>query len=141
MSTSPGRHPFFDDRHAVSWHRDLAAALAEAGASGKRVLVVHGGEKCGGTRALVERTITKQEIAEFLGEKFVAVASDPAAPDPAIAALVAALPKREPTPVCVYLAADGHVVYSTVGARPPAVRLNEMLEGRPGADLRIQDPG
>src|SRR4051812_12449540 len=126
--TTPRRHPHFDDRHSVDWFPDVASAVEEAQRSGRRILVVHGGEKCGGTRALVERNLVKQEIADYLNQHFVAVASDPARPDSAVSALLPLLPKHEPTPVLIYLDSELRVVHSTVGGRPAAVLLNEMLE-------------
>lgn len=127
--SNDGRHPFFDDRRAVRWHLELAPALTEAQASGRRVFVCLGGPKCGGTRALVEKTIWKEEIAEYLNKHFVSVAVDPAHPEPELQAVISGIQKKEPTPLCLYLGSDGHLVMSTVGGRPPAVFLNEMMEG------------
>ena len=45
-----------------------------------------------------------------------------------IAALLPNLPRQEPTPLCVYLAADGRILHSTVGGRPAAVFLRDMTE-------------
>ncbi|MSP63177.1 MAG: thioredoxin family protein [Myxococcales bacterium] len=123
-----GRHPYFNDRRAVFWYLHLEDALAAATSEGKRVIVQWGNQKCGGSRALVEKNILKEEIAEFLNAHFVAVAADSTAPDPDVAALVASLPKHEPTPVCVYLAADGRLLHSTAGGRPAAVLLQDMTE-------------
>ena len=118
-------HPYFSS--ALSWHVRLADALAEARARGLKVFVQHGRQLCGGSRALVERTLAKEEVAEVMAKHFVTVASDADAPDPDVARLVAELPKKEPTPLCIYLDADGHVLASTAGGRPPAVLLNDML--------------
>ena len=123
-----GRHPHFDDRRAIHWHLRLADALPLARAAGKRVFVCYGGKACAGTRALIERTLWKEEIAEFLNGHFVSVASEAAGGDADADALVVGLPKREPTPLCIYVTADGRAVHSTAGARPPAVLLTDMLE-------------
>ncbi len=120
------RHPWFNDRARVPWHARLADARAAA--DGKRVFVLVGRASCGGSRALVERTITKDEIAEFLNGHFVAVAADADAPDPDLAALLPSLPRREPTPLCLYLAPDGRLLLSTAGGRPAAVFLNDLVE-------------
>src|SRR4051812_28942531 len=121
-----GYHPYFEVGKLVRWERRLDEALAAAGAANKRVLLVHGRATCGGTRAMVEKTIAKEEIAEFLNDHFVGLATDADAPDPAIVELLARLPRQAPTPVCVYLAPDGRVVHSTAGGRPPAVFLNDL---------------
>jgi hypothetical protein len=123
-----GRHPYFPVGKLVPWEDRLAPALAAARASGRSVLLIHGRQTCGGTRALCEKTIAKQEIAEFLNQHFVALASDADHPDPQVAALVAALPRREPTPVVAYLDAAGAAVHSTAGGRPPAVFLSDMTD-------------
>jgi hypothetical protein len=125
---SDGRHPFFDDGRALHWYTRLDEARAQAEAGGRHLFVCWGGPRCLGTRALVERTIPKAEVAEYLDRHFVAVAVDPAAPDPAVAALVPALPKREPTPLCLYLHPDGRLAHATAGGRPAAVFLTDMME-------------
>lgn len=121
-----GRHPHFTS--PLSWFTDLDEARREAAARGKRVFVAHGHRLCTGTRGLVERTLAKEELVEFMGRHFLAVASDSDAPSTALERIVAELPKREPTPLCIYLAADGRVVMSTAGGRPPAVLLNDMMQ-------------
>ena len=123
-----GKHPHFDDHRAIHWHLRLVDALAAARDAGKRVLVVYGGRGCSGTRALVERTLWKDEIAEFINGHFACLASESGVEDGDLAPLVAGLPKREPTPLCIYVAIDGRVVHSTAGARPAAVLLTDMLE-------------
>jgi len=122
----PG-HPYFHDERAVPWRARLADGLAAAGESGRRVLVVYGRASCAASRALVEKTIGKGEIAEYLDRHFVAVAADAEAVEPEVAALVAGLPKREPTPLCIYLDRDGRALHSTAGGRPAAVFLNDMM--------------
>lgn len=124
-----GRHPHFNDLRSVFWHTSLRDALDQAGRAGKRVFVQIGTGACGGCRALVEKTIPKQEIAEYLSAHYVCVAARSDAPPPEIAALLGVLPRREPTPVCVYLDATGRPVHSTVGGRPAAVFLRDMTEG------------
>jgi hypothetical protein len=121
-----GRHPYFSS--PLAWHDRLDEALAEAQSGKKRVLVVHGKQTCGGTRAMVERTLAKEELTEYVLEHFVPLASRGEEIAPEVEALLAAVPKREPTPVCLYLGADGKLLHSTAGGRPPAVLLNDMLE-------------
>jgi hypothetical protein len=121
-----GRHPFFTS--PLTWFTDLDEARREAESRKQRVFVAHGHRHCSGTRALVERTLAKEELEEFVRQHFVAVASDSDAPSPALASIVAALPKHEPTPVCIYLSAAGRVLLSTAGGRPPAVLLNDMMQ-------------
>jgi uncharacterized protein DUF255 len=125
---SDGRHPHFNDRRAVFWYRTLAEGLAEAARAERRVFVQVGRQSCGGSRALVEKTMLKDEIAEYVNAHFVAVAADADAPDPDVLALLPSLPRREPTPLCIYLAADSRVLHSTAGGRPAAVFLQDMTE-------------
>jgi hypothetical protein len=123
-----GRHPHFEDRRALWWHDRLADALAAAREKKLRVLVQIGRRSCGGSRALVEKNLAKDEIAEFASAHFVTLAADADALEPELAALVATLPKREPTPLCIYLSSDGRVLLSTAGGRPAAVLLNDLVE-------------
>ena|SRR5437868_10528355 len=119
------QHPWFSS--ALSWHTELDGAIAEATAAQKRLMLVVGRATCAGTRALVERTLAKEELEEFVREKLVLVAADADAPQPRVAEIVASLPVRAPTPLSIYLAVDGRVLLSTAGGRPPAVLLNDML--------------
>lgn len=121
-------HPYFDDRRVVAWY-GLAAGLAEAAAAGRPVLVLVSRRSCGGSRALVEKTFPKEEIAEALAS-FVCVAAEADAPDEALASLLAQAPRHEPTPVCLYLSPAGALVHSTVGGRPPAVFLRDLTEAQ-----------
>ncbi len=123
-----GQHPWFSS--ALLWHTTLDDAIAEATASGRRLMLVVGRATCNGTRALVERTLAKEELEQFTREKFALVAVDADAPefgDARVREIVNALPVRAPTPLIVYLAADGRVLAATAGGRPPAVLLNDML--------------
>lgn len=122
------RHLHFDDRRAVSWHHTLAPALEEAAQSGKCILVQLGRADCGGSRALIERVLPKEEITEALQAGFVCVCADINNPDAAIAERLATVPRREPTPVCMFLDSTGRVVHSTIGGRPPAVFLRDLTE-------------
>jgi hypothetical protein len=122
------RHLHFDDRRAVSWHHTLAPALEEAAQSGKCILVHLGRPDCGGSRALIERVLPKEEITEALRAAFVCVCADIANLEPSIAELLTTVPRREPTPVCLFLDSNGRVVHSTIGGRPPAVFLRDLTE-------------
>lgn len=124
----PGHHPHFDDQRSAYWHTSLAEALGQAAGTGKRVFLQVGRLGCGGSRALVEKTIPKEEIAGFLAEHFVCVAVSSEDPGPEVAAILGGLPRSAPTPVCVYLDAGGRAVHSTVGGRPAAVFLRDMTE-------------
>ena len=119
------QHPWFSSALAVA--RELDDALAEASGAGKRLMLVVGRATCAGTRALVERTLAKEELEQFMRGKFVLVAADADALEPRVRELFDALPVKAPTPLIVYLAVDGHVLASTAGGRPPAVLLNDML--------------
>jgi len=121
-----GRHPHFVSPHF--WHTSLAEALVTARESKRAVLVVVGRQSCGGSRALVEKTIGKEEIQEYLGSHYVCVAGDADSPDPAVAALVARMAHHDRTPLCLYLSAEGELMHSTSGGRPPAVFLSDLLE-------------
>jgi hypothetical protein len=124
-----GQHPYFDDQRTARWHTDLGEALAAARGEGRRVLLLLGRRGCGGTRALVEKTLPKAEIAEFLRDHFVCLAVDgDAALAAPVDALLSQVPRREPTPVCVYLDEEGRPAHSTVGGRPAAVFLRDMTE-------------
>jgi hypothetical protein len=120
-----GRHPHFVS--GLGWHTVLDDALAEATRDGKRLLVVVGRATCAGTRALVERTLAKEELEEYTLAHFVLLAAEADQPEPRVAEIVGALAVRSPTPLCIYLATDGRVLTSTAGGRPPAVLLNDML--------------
>lgn len=131
MPTTDGRHPHFNDRRAAFWYGSLSEGIEQAQLTGKRVFVQYGRQSCGGSRALIEKTLLKDEIAEYLNAHFVAVAVDADAPDADVAVLLPSLPKREPTPICIYLASDtatGRLLHSTAGGRPAAVFLQDMTE-------------
>ena len=121
-----GRHPHFIS--PLVWYASLAEGLASARDSGRAVLLVVGRQSCGGSRALVERTIAKEEIHEYLASHYVCVAGDADAPEPAVAALVARMPQHDRTPLCLYLSAEEELMHSTSGGRPPAVFLSDLLE-------------
>lgn len=118
-------HPYFTS--ALDWRTRLDDALADAKTAQKRIMLVVGKPLCGGTRALIERTLQKEELEAYTPEKFVLLAADADALEPRVAEIVATLPVRAPTPLIVYLSVDGRVLSSTAGGRPPAVLLNDML--------------
>jgi Thioredoxin-like len=121
-----GRHPHFVS--PLFWHAILAEGLVQARESQRAVLLVVGRQSCGGTRALVEKTIAKEEILEYLDSHYVCVAGDADSPEPAVAALVARMAQHDRTPLCLYLSAEGELMHSTSGGRPPAVFLSDLLE-------------
>ena len=124
--SAAGRHPHFPS--PLFWHASLAEGLATASESKRAVLVVVGRQTCGGTRALVEKTTAKEEIQEYLDSHYVCVAGDADAPEPDVAALVARMAQHERTPLCLYVSAEGELMHSTSGGRPPAVFLSDLLE-------------
>jgi thioredoxin-related protein len=69
-------HPHFDDKGAVRWHSDYAAAAAEAKAAGKRLFIESGRQACGNCRILVEQIIPRPEVAAALNRDFVCYADD-----------------------------------------------------------------
>ena len=121
-----GRHPHFVS--PVAWHASLAEGLVAARESQRAVLLVVGRQSCGGTRALVERTIAKEEIHEYLDAHYVCVSGDADSPEPAVAELVARMPQHDRTPLCLYLSGQNELMHSTSGGRPPAVFLSDLLE-------------
>lgn len=121
----PG-HPHFPSPQA--WLTRLDEALAEAQKSGRRVFVQLGAPDCAASRALVEKTVAKDEILEYLGGHYVCVAQAAGAPEPSVEALVAQMPSRTKTPYCLYLAADGRLLHATSGGRPPAVFLTDLIQ-------------
>jgi len=121
-----GRHPHFPS--PLFWHASLAEGLVTARESKRAVLVVVGRQSCGGTRALVEKTIAKEEIQEYLDTHYVCVSGDADAPEPAVGALVARMAQHDRTPLCLYVSAEGELMHSTSGGRPPAVFLSDLLE-------------
>jgi thioredoxin-related protein len=121
-----GRHPHFVS--PLVWHSSLAEGLVAARESKRAVLLVVGRQSCSGSRALVERTIAKEEIHEYLDSHYVCVAGDADVPEPAVAALVARMPQHDRTPLCLYLSAQEELMHSTAGGRPPAVFLSDLLE-------------
>jgi hypothetical protein len=121
-----GRHPHFVS--PLFWHASLAEGVAAARESKRAVLLVVGRQSCGGSRALVEKTIAKDEILEYVESHYVGVAGDADSPEPAVAALVAQMPQHDRTPLCIYLSAEEKLMHSTSGGRPPAVFLSDLLE-------------
>jgi hypothetical protein len=124
--SAAGRHPHFVS--PVFWHASLAEGLVTARESTRAVLLVVGRQSCGGSRALVEKTIAKEEIHEYVDAHYVCVAGDADSPEPAVAALVARMAQHDRTPLCLYLSADGALMHSTSGGRPPSVFLSDLLE-------------
>lgn len=127
----PPRHPYFDDRSAVSWQRSLDDAAAAAQKSSQRILIVVTHPDCGGSRALLERVFPKEEITEELRSGFVCVAADSRTLPAEIASLLASAPKKEPTPVCLYALAEPsgvRLLFSTAGGRPPAVFIRDLTD-------------
>ena len=88
-----GRHPHF--LSPLVWHASLAEGLVAARESKRPVLLVVGRQSCGGSRALVEKTIAKEEILEYLDGHYVCVAGEADSPEPAVAALVARMPQHD----------------------------------------------
>ena len=121
-----GRHPHFVS--PVFWHASLEEGLVAARESNRAVLLVVGRQSCGGSRALLEKTIAKEEILEYLDAHYVCVAGDADAPAPDVAALVARMAQHDRPPLCLYLSAEGELTHSTSGGRPPAVFLSDLLE-------------
>jgi len=121
-----GRHPHFIS--PVFWHASLAEALVAARESRRAVLLVVSRQSCGGSRALVEKTSAKEEIHEYLDAHYVCASGDADTPEPAVAALVARMAQHDRTPLCLYLSAEGDLMHSTSGGRPPAVFLSDLLE-------------
>jgi hypothetical protein len=130
VNPSP-RHPYFDDRAAVKWQRSLADGIAAAKQSGLRLLIVITSPECGGSRALLERVFPKEEITEELRRGFVCVCADLRSLESGVATLLAAAPKHEPTPVCLYVAPEEsgpRLLLSTAGGRPPAVFIRDLTD-------------
>src|SRR3954466_3432660 len=121
-----GRHPHFIS--PLVWYTSLADGLTAARESGRAVLLVVGRQSCAGTRALVEKTMAKEEIHEYLDAHYVCVAGAADAPQPALGALIARMPQHDRTPLCLYVSAEGTAMHSTSGGRPPAVFLSDLLE-------------
>jgi hypothetical protein len=119
-------HPYFQSKPI--WQPTLAAALAEAAQCGRRVFLSIGRIDCGGSRALVEKTIAKEGIFEYLVDKFVCVALDADALDADARDLVARMKTGGRTPLCLYLDGQGALVLDTAGGRPAAVFLNDLVE-------------
>jgi thioredoxin-related protein len=121
-----GRHPHFVS--PLFWHASMAEGLVAARESKRAVLLVVGRQACGGSRALVEKTMAKEEIQEYLDSHYVCVAGDADSADPGVTALVARMPQHDRTPLCLYLSAQEELMHSTSGGRPPAVFLSDLLE-------------
>ncbi len=60
----PTRHPHFVSPEP--WYRSLGDALAAASEQQRAVFLQVGRQSCGGCRALVEKTVPKEEIKEYL---------------------------------------------------------------------------
>lgn len=126
-------HPYFQCQPI--WWPSLTDAQREAAASGRRVFLTIGRIDCGGSRALVEKTLSKEEIFDYLTERFACVALDADRLGDVEQALVARMRNHERTPFCLYLDAEGGLVMETAGGRPPAVFLNDLVEA---ATRRVQ---
>ena len=124
--SAAGRHPHFVS--PLVWHASLADGLVTARESKRAVLLVVGRQSCGGCRALVEKTIGKEEIQEYLDAHYVCVAGDADSPEADVAALVARMAQHDRTPLCLYVSAEGTLMHSTSGGRPAAVFLSDLLE-------------
>jgi hypothetical protein len=119
-------HPYFQS--PPIWHPTLASALADVAGSDRRVFLTIGRIDCGGSRALVEKVIGKEEIFEYLTERFASVAVDADAQTPDVEALVLQMKTGKKTPMCLYVDASGKLVLDTSGGRPAAVFLNDLVE-------------
>ncbi len=124
MARAP--HPYFTC--PISWHTKLADAMADAREHDRLVMILHSRVQCGGSRALVEKSLRKDELSEVIERDFVPLASDADHPEPDVLALIAGLPAKEPTPLCIYVSTDGRVVQSSAGGRHPAVLLNDLQQ-------------
>lgn len=133
QKTVPGHLHFTSP---LPWHRQLDAALAAAQKAdpdhrGARcVLVQVGRQGCGGCRALVEKSVAKEEILEYLDAHYECVSADADAPEPRVAELITQMPQRDRTPFLLYLASDGRLVHATSGGRPPAVFLADLIQAQ-----------
>jgi hypothetical protein len=119
-------HPYFQS--VPIWLPTLSAARAHAKETGRRVFLTVGRIDCGGSRALVEKTIAKEEIVEYLAERFACVALDADSLTDDERALVARMKSGSKTPLCLYLDEEGGLVLDTAGGRPAAVFLNDLVE-------------
>src|SRR3954469_16637636 len=104
---APGRHPHFVS--PIFWHGSVAEGLAAAGESKRAVLLIVSRQSCGGSRALVEKTIAKEEINEYVDSHYVCVAGDADAPEPSVAALVARMAQHDRKPPCLYVSDEGQL--------------------------------
>ena len=109
-----------------AWHHTLAEAVAAA--ADRCILVQVGRPNCGGSRALVEKSVAKEEILEYLAENYVCVSADADSPEPAVAELIAKMEHRDRTPYCLFLDGSGKLLHSTSGGRPPAVFLADLIQ-------------
>ena len=124
MSRAP--HPFFSG--PIAWHTQFREAGDEAREKDRMIMVAICRLKCAASRALVEKVLRKDELAEVIDRDFVPLACDADHLEPEVAELLARLTVKEPTPVCIYLTRDGRVVQSTAGGRHPAVLLNDLIQ-------------
>lgn len=119
-------HPYFQSQPI--WWLSLPEALVEAQKTGRRVFLAIGRIDCGGSRALVEKVMSKEEIFDYVSERFVCVARDADDLSDEERALVARMRNHERTPYCLYLDASGALVLESAGGRPAAVFLNDLVE-------------
>ena len=113
-----------------SWHRQLADAIEAARPQRRCILVQVGRLSCGGSRALVEKAVAKDEILEYLAAHYECVSADADAPEPRVAELIERMPQRERTPYCLFLDAEGRFLHSTAGGRPAAVFLADLIQAQ-----------
>jgi hypothetical protein len=112
------------------WHHTLQDALDAVRGTEKCVLVQVGRQSCGGSRAMVEKALNKDEILEYVAAHYECVSADADQPEPRVAELIAQMPQHERTPFCLFLARDGRLVHSTSGGRPPAVFLADLIQAQ-----------
>lgn len=113
------RHPHFDDKGTLDWHRSFASALAEAKAAGKLVFIEMGRELCSQCRALVQGVVPHPEVAPILKDGFVALASDADEPEPDVLALAENLEDAYMLPFVIFVDGDGKFVGGFSGATNP----------------------
>jgi thioredoxin-related protein len=131
---SLANHPHFDDHGAVRWHLDYAKAVAEARATGKRILIESGRTACAGCRALVEEIIPRPEIRDLLNVHFICMADDCDRMDAAVRALALShLPRARTLPFILLVDANGRWLGGSSG-KTTAEAFLELLRAAVGSE-------
>ncbi|MFN0244897.1 MAG: thioredoxin family protein [Planctomycetota bacterium] len=112
-------HPHFNDQGTLDWHTRFAQALAAAREGKKLVFIEMGREACGQCRSLVQSVVPRPDVAAFLREHFVALASDADDTEDEVLELANKLEDAYMLPFVMFTDAQGQYLAGFSGAVTP----------------------